>query len=55
VPFLHDHLAEAYTATLLPEKTAFPTLLLQTDEGRMLFQDAWRRDPTALLEALNRN
>jgi hypothetical protein len=55
VPFLHDHLAEAYTATLLPEKTAFPALLLQTDEGRVLFQGPWSRDSAALHAALNRN
>jgi hypothetical protein len=41
--FVHDHLSEAYTRTLLPEPMPpFPTLLLQTDEGRVLFQDRWQ-------------
>jgi hypothetical protein len=38
VPFVHDHLAEAYARTLLPGGITIPYLLLQTDEGRVLFQ-----------------
>lgn len=38
VAYVHDHLAEPYTRTLLPEGLAPPALLLQTSEGRLLFQ-----------------
>jgi len=53
--FVHDHLAEAYTQTLLPEPLPLPTLLLQTDEGRVLFQGRWQGAlPPALAAALDR-
>ncbi len=42
VPFVYDHLAEAYTPTLLPETTLLPALLLQTTEGRVIFQGTWK-------------
>ncbi len=42
VPFVLDHLSEAYTRTLLPTKTVVPALLLQTNEGRLLFAGPWK-------------
>jgi len=51
VPFLFDHLSEPYTRTLLPEATPLPWLLLQTNEGRVVFQGAWRQDVVAALRA----
>jgi len=55
-PFVHDHLSEAYTRTLLAEPMPpFPALLLQTDEGRVLFQDRWQAGlPFGLAPALDR-
>ena len=40
--FVFDHLAEAYTASLIDEKTPRPALMLQTTEGRVLFQSSWK-------------
>jgi hypothetical protein len=42
VPFVSDHLAEAYTRSLLPEETPLPAVMLQTGEGRVVFQSGWR-------------
>ena len=47
VPFVYDHLSEGYTQTLLAEVTPPPALLLQTGEGRVLFQSRWRVDLAA--------
>jgi hypothetical protein len=44
VPFVYDHLAEAYTRSLLPEETPRPAVVLQTGEGRVLLQSSWRAD-----------
>jgi hypothetical protein len=49
VPFVFDHLAEPYTRTLLDEGLEPPALVLQTAEGRVLFQGAWARDAVARL------
>lgn len=40
VPFVHDHLAEAYTPSLLAD-TKPPALLLVTNEGRALLRAPW--------------
>jgi hypothetical protein len=48
VPFVYDALAPAYTRSLLPDGTPRPALLLQTSEGRVLFQGPWSAH--ALLE-----
>lgn len=40
VAYVFDHLAEAYTRTQLPEALTLPALLLQTGEGRVLWQGA---------------
>ncbi len=36
-PYLFDFLSEAYIRSLVPPDTKFPAVLLQTDEGRMLY------------------
>ncbi len=51
VPFVYDFLAEPYTRTLLAENTAFPALLLQTDEGRVIDQQAGGPDAEPKLRA----
>lgn len=51
VPFVHDHLAEAYTGSLLREGTILPSLFLQTPEGRVVFQSGWRTEALPELEA----
>jgi hypothetical protein len=51
VPFLFQHLSEPYTATLLREGTPIPGLMLMTNEGRVLFQDAWQPGAIAKLES----
>jgi hypothetical protein len=38
VPYAYAHLSAGYTDSLLPAKTAMPAVLLQTPEGRVLFQ-----------------
>ena len=40
VPFVYDHLAEAYTKSLTDEAATLPVLLLQTRDGRVLFQSS---------------
>jgi hypothetical protein len=53
VAFVYDHLSDAYTATLLSEASPTPAVLLQTREGRTLFQSRWRTDVVpALTSAL---
>jgi hypothetical protein len=37
VPFVYDFLSEPYTRTLIDEHTPMPVLLLQTDEGRLVY------------------
>jgi len=44
VPFVYDHLSESYTRTLLADATPPPAVLLQTRDGRVLFQGGWRAD-----------
>src|SRR5262245_36661664 len=51
VPFLFDFLAEAYIPTLLPAKTPLPAVLLQTNEGRLLYQSQWRPEVVGKLQA----
>jgi hypothetical protein len=41
VPFVHDHLSEAYTPSLLAGTSA-PALLLVTNEGRALLRASWK-------------
>jgi hypothetical protein len=55
VPFVHDHLTQPYTNTLLPDGIEPPAILVQTPEGRVLFQRRWTPELTAeLLAAIDR-
>lgn len=51
VPFVSDHLAEAYTRSLLSDGGALPAVLLQSREGRLLFQGRGTADVVAELRA----
>lgn len=51
VPFVYDHLAEAYTRSLLEAEAAIPAVMLQTREGRVLFQSRWKADVASALRA----
>jgi hypothetical protein len=42
--FVFDHLADGYTTSLIDEGTPKPALQLQTNEGRVLFEGAFRPD-----------
>jgi len=42
VPFVYDHLAEAYTRSLLRDGARVPAVVLQTSEGRVIFESSWR-------------
>ncbi|MGH7292565.1 MAG: hypothetical protein ACREJT_15205, partial [Myxococcota bacterium] len=42
VPFVYDHLSEPYTRTLLSRGVRAPAVQLQTRDGRVLFESAWR-------------
>jgi hypothetical protein len=53
VPFLSDFLSEPYTRTLLVEGTPTPFAMLQTNEGRVLFQGRLAGDVSELVRALN--
>jgi hypothetical protein len=44
VPFVYDHLSEAYTRTLLSSGVRSPAVMLQTNEGRVVLESAWRAD-----------
>ena len=41
VPFVYDHMSEAYTHTLLPAGVEPPAITLQTPDGRLIFASAW--------------
>jgi len=51
VPFLYDFLSEPYTRTLIDESTTMPAVLLQTDEGRVVYQGGLRADDVQELTA----
>lgn len=54
--FVFDHLAEAYSPSLLAEGLSAPAVMLQTAEGRVLFQSSWNTDAAAgLTRALAQN
>lgn len=52
VPFVYDHLSDAYTKSLLPSRLAPPALVLQTAEGRVLHAAPWGADAAPTLVAL---
>lgn len=51
VPFLPDAYAEAYTFSQLGEDVPLPAVMLQTNEGRLLFQGSWGADTVAELRS----
>jgi hypothetical protein len=42
VPFVLDHISEAYTGKLLPGKAALPAVQLQSSEGRLIYESSWK-------------
>ena len=50
-PFVYDHLADSYIRSLLTERTPLPAVMLQTNEGRVLFQSRWNADVVPKLSA----
>lgn len=50
VPFVYDHLSEAYSRTLLPSGLRAPAVMLQTSEGRVLLESPWHADLAFELE-----
>lgn len=51
VPYVYAHLAEPYTATLLPAGLLPPAILLQSDEGRLLLAESFTPDVAGRIEA----
>jgi len=55
VPFVYDHLSESYTRSLLDDGAKTPAILLQTPEGRVLYESVWRPEAVPeLTTALDR-
>jgi len=44
VPFLLDQYAEGYTRSRLDEETRLPAVMLQTPDGRVVYQSSWKPD-----------
>lgn len=56
VPFLFDTYSEAYTHSRLPTGASPPAVMLQTPEGRVLYQASWEEGGSVgLTEALDRH
>lgn len=51
VPFVYDHLAEAYTKSLIDPGAVLPVVLLQTRDGKVLYQSSGRAIDVAELGA----
>jgi hypothetical protein len=51
VPFVYDFLSEPYTRTLVDEGAAMPAVLLQTDEGRLVYLGGTDSDDVKALAA----
>jgi hypothetical protein len=51
VPFVYGFLSAPYTRTLLRDGTPYPSVLLVTNEGRVLFQDTWQASTAPRLRA----
>ncbi len=51
VPFVYDHLAEAYTRSLVADGARVPAVVLLTSEGRVIFESTWRSDVVSKLTA----
>jgi hypothetical protein len=51
VPFVNSRMSEPYTRTLLADPARFPSVTLQTGEGRLLYADAWSEQSLPALSA----
>ena len=51
VPFVYDHLAESYSRSLLGKQDALPFVMLQTREGRVVYEATWKPEVAADLRA----
>lgn len=51
VPFVFTHLSEPYTRTLVVAELAPPAVMLQTQEGRVLFEGGWSPDVVPALSS----
>jgi hypothetical protein len=51
VPFVFDYLSEGYTDSLVGAHPALPLVLLQTNEGRAVFQGRWQPTLTSEIRA----
>jgi len=51
VPFVYDFLADTYTRSLVDAKVRLPAIVLQTKEGRVIFQSPWSADAAPKLSA----
>jgi hypothetical protein len=49
---VYDRLSEPYTRTLIDEETPLPYVMLQTAEGRVLFEGRWEADLFPVLTAV---
>jgi len=52
VPFVLDHVSEAYTRSLLAADVAMPAVLLQTGDGRLLFAERWEAETAARIASV---
>jgi hypothetical protein len=50
VPFVYGFLSGPYTRTLVRDGTAFPTVMLVTNEGRLLLEETWQASTAQRLE-----
>ena len=55
LPFVYAHLAEPYTHSLLDANTPLPAVLLQTGDGRVLYEGRFSGDVVAKLSAALRS
>jgi hypothetical protein len=54
VPFLLDQYSEGYTRSRLDEGTRLPAVMLQTPDGRVVYQNSWKPGvATELIGALD--
>jgi hypothetical protein len=51
VPFVYGFLSVPYSRTLIREGTPIPTVMLVTNEGRLLFQETWQASTAPRLRA----
>jgi hypothetical protein len=51
VPFVYGFLSVPYTRTLVRDGATFPTVMLMTNEGRLLFEETWQASTAPRLQA----